>query len=139
LLPNLFRDNDNDNEPLFAPVDNLVIPTNVGPLADDPLFEQEWLRREVELLMMQAEQDDAFQVENGGDDATITNVMEDMQFLGACINILYIHCFITYLGTDINSDSDDNPGDDHFAETRFDGDYAPYPNKVVCPFLLHVW
>lgn len=27
---------------------------------------------------------------------------------------------------------DDEAQQDHFIETHIDGDYAPYPNKVVC-------
>jgi len=36
---------------------------------------------------------------------------------------------VTMIG--IDSDVDDSVQRGHFAETLFDGDYAPYPNKVV--------
>jgi hypothetical protein len=74
-VPDLMHDWDGGD--LFGPMDDLVIPAGIMPLVNDP---HERLRREVELLMMEAEQFD----EMGGndeDDATITNVTEHFHSL----------------------------------------------------------
>lgn len=41
----------------------------------------------------------------------------------------YYHSF--GIPTDLDSDSDETPPDDHLAEAQLNGDYAPYPNKLV--------
>ena len=34
--------------------------------------------------------------------------------------------------TGINTEAEDDAQQDHFAESCRDGNYAPYPNRVVC-------
>jgi hypothetical protein len=57
-----------------------IIPAYIEPIIDDPDVERERLRRQVELLMLQAEQRDEFGDELFEDDATVTNTAE---FFGA--------------------------------------------------------
>jgi len=99
--PALFDTNDhdimanNDND-MFRPLDGLIIPTGITPLVDDISFEHERLRREVELLMMEAEQLDEFGPENE-DDATLTNVIENMQsFSVSCLCDIISVAYCTY-------------------------------------------
>jgi hypothetical protein len=75
---------DNDDNNIFNIFDNLIIPADIEPFAEySSLDEKERLRREVELLMMQAEQDDFFGLaQELEDDATITNVTESLRSVG---------------------------------------------------------
>jgi len=84
-----------DDNNIFSALDDLVIPAGIEPLADyDSLHERERLRREVELLMMQAEQDDEFGVDGLEDDATVTNVTDNLRHIGQ-LNLLSFTCSIT--------------------------------------------
>ena len=40
------------------------------------------------------------------------------------------HLIYNAVGTD--AEAEEEAQQDHFIETHIDGDYAPYPNKVVC-------
>jgi hypothetical protein len=121
-------DVDDDND-FFSPLDNYIIPADMAPLENDPSAEREKLRREVELMMMEAERIDDLGAAEFDDDVTVTNVMNEMRGLGIGNTI----CDVSFLTNipDLNTDADEAPEDDHLAESRFDGDYAPYPNKVV--------
>ena len=93
--PNIMPDMADNNENIFHPLDNLIIPAGITPLVDDISFEHERLRREVEFLMMEAEQLDEFGLENE-DDATLTNIVENMEsFSVSClcdiISTTYFH------------------------------------------------
>lgn len=84
-----------DDNNIFSALDDLVIPAGIEPFTDyDSLHERERLHREVELLMMQAEQDDEFGVDGLEDDATVTNVTENLWNMGQ-LNLLYFTCSIT--------------------------------------------
>jgi hypothetical protein len=83
--PKNMPDTADDDNNIFHPLDNLIIPAGITPLIDDISFEHERLRREVELLMMEAEQLDEFGPENE-DDATLTNIVENMEsFSVSCL------------------------------------------------------
>jgi hypothetical protein len=79
MLDNFVSEDDN----IFSAVDNTIIPADIHPLTGyNSAHERERLRRQVELLMMQAEQDDEFMPDGLEDDTTVTNVTENIQFLG---------------------------------------------------------
>jgi hypothetical protein len=78
-MPDQFVPEDHN---IFSAMDNPIIPADIQPLAEyNSAHERERLRRQVELLMMQAEQDDEF-ADGLEDDATVTNVSENMHSLG---------------------------------------------------------
>jgi hypothetical protein len=125
---------DNDDNNIFNIFDNLIIPADIEPFAEySSLDEKERLRREVELLMMQAEQDDFFGLaQELEDDATITNVTESLRSVGMFTCWFSIPIALeSDIHKEISSDMADDVQQGHFAETVNDGDYAPYPNKVV--------
>lgn len=78
-------DTNNDRAPdiddFWRPMDDIIIPAWLTPLADDSAIERERLRQEVELLMMEAEQMDEFEPDYFGDDVTTTNVAEHLHSL----------------------------------------------------------
>lgn len=82
LMPDLIHCDDgndtDDDDGLF----NIIIPAGVEPLADHSAREQERLKCEVELLMMQAEEDDLLRLGEDDDDATITNIADRLGSLG---------------------------------------------------------
>ena len=81
-MPDNTADNDNN---IFQPLDNLIIPAGITPLIDDISLEHERLRQEVGFLMMEAERLDEFGPENE-DDATLTNIVENMEsFSVSCL------------------------------------------------------
>ena len=98
LRPALFATN-HDHKPsnlhshyddMFGPMDNLVIPAGITPLVDNTSIEHEHLRQEVELLMMEAEEHDELVLDDE-DDATITNITEQLQSLRA-FHLLKVLC-----------------------------------------------
>jgi hypothetical protein len=74
---------DDDDDDIWGPLDRVVISAGLAPLTNDPLIENERLRREVELLMMEAEQYDELGPDCFEDDATTTNVVEHLHSLCA--------------------------------------------------------
>jgi hypothetical protein len=111
-------------------MDDVVIPAGLAPLIDDPSIEHECLRREVELLMMEAEQIDELGPEHVEDDATTTNVIDHLHSLHVFASSKFYIIPHYIIGTD--QDTEEDAQQDHFMETNVDGDYAPYPNRVVC-------
>lgn len=87
-IPDLVDVLDDDNEDVYF--DNPVIPADISPLSRDPYTEQQRLRQEVELLMMNAEHIDEFGTREDDDDATITNILNEFGSLGK--HPLYITC-----------------------------------------------
>jgi hypothetical protein len=79
----------NDNN-IFRFMDDFIIPAGVAPLTDDPSLEHERLRREVELLMMEAEQIDTLGPEYADDDATITNIVDDLHSFRMFHSLCYL-------------------------------------------------
>lgn len=85
LMPSGDDDNDDDNDyydNLFSAIDNVTIAAGIDPIAHDPVFESERLRRQVELMMMDAEHSDEFGTHDAEDDATVTNVVDGFRSLG---------------------------------------------------------
>ena len=74
---------DDDDDDIWGPIDHVVISAGLVPLTNDPSIENEHLRREVELLMMEAEQYDELGPDHFEDDATTTNVAEHLHSLCA--------------------------------------------------------
>jgi hypothetical protein len=70
-----------DDNDFWGPMNDVVIPAGLEPLINDPSIEHERLRREVELLMMEAEQIDELGPEYDEDDATTTNVADHLNSL----------------------------------------------------------
>jgi hypothetical protein len=64
------------------PMDYPTIPAHMDPMSHDSEAEREHLRREVELLLMQAEQLDEFGSGEFADDSTVTNIADELQGLG---------------------------------------------------------
>jgi hypothetical protein len=77
---------DDDDDDIWGPIDHVVISAGLAPLTNDPSIENERLRREVELLMMEAEQYDELGPDCFEDDATITNVTEHLHSLRAFLS-----------------------------------------------------
>lgn len=94
-MPGLLPGSIDDDDTIFSPMDNLVIPAGVAPLVDDPLLEQERIRREVELLMMQAVQEDELGQYEEDDGATLTNVMANMAALGESFYVFLLQSNLT--------------------------------------------
>lgn len=60
-----------------------LIPVGILPISsDDPSAERELLRRQVEMLLMQAEQVDEFGGTIDENDSTLTNIVEQFRLLG---------------------------------------------------------
>jgi hypothetical protein len=118
-----------DEDDFWGPMDDVVISAGLAPLFDDPSIEHERLRREVELLRMEAERIDELGPDYVEDDATTTNVTDHLHSLRvfAPLNLYIISHYI--IGT--NEDTEEDARRDHFMETNIDGDYTPYPNRVV--------
>lgn len=76
-------------------IDNTFIPMGISPLDADlsTAQEQEMLRRQVEMMTMQAEQADNMGPEGMGEDITVTNIMQD---LGASYYISVCRLTITH-------------------------------------------
>lgn len=74
------------------------IPIGIFPITlEDPSAKQERLRRQVEILVMQAEQDDEFGGDGSKNDSTITNIVEQFRLLGTssdCPPFLTVHLYI---------------------------------------------
>lgn len=79
-----------DDMPGLVPLDDdeyhassPLIPVGILPATlDDPDVERELLRRQVEILLMQAEQVDEFSEADFANDSTITNIVEQFRLLG---------------------------------------------------------
>jgi hypothetical protein len=125
VQPTLFDKNDhpldqvhNDTH-FFSPMDDIIIPAGVTPLSNNLSLEHERLRREVELLMMEAEQIVELGPDYRDDDATLTNIDDNL-------DPFYV----------FNQEAEEDAQQDHFIETLADGDYTPYANKIVCHLAL---
>ena len=70
---------------MFGPMDNLIIPAGITPLVDNTSIEHEHLRQEVELLIMEAEEHNELVLDDE-DDATITNITEQLQSVPSCVS-----------------------------------------------------
>jgi hypothetical protein len=75
-------DDDGSTHNIFAPLDNLVVPAGVEPLAPNLDWEIDLLQREVELLQMSAEHADEVGNLDEEEDITLTNVTEHFRSLG---------------------------------------------------------
>jgi len=69
--------------------------------------------------MMEAEQIDELGPDYRDDDATLTNIDDNL-------DPFYV----------FNQEAEEDAQQDHFIETLADGDYAPYANKIVCHLAL---
>lgn len=78
-LPDLIVCNDDD---MFLPLNCPIILAGVDPLLDGFENEQERLQRAVDLLIMQAEHDDELGLGDADDDATVTNIADNLNSLG---------------------------------------------------------
>ena len=68
-------------------------------------------------------------------------IMPHSLMLSKICSHLVCHVYVTLslwliVLTGINPEADEDTQQDHFAESRRDGDYAPYPNRVVCCYRL---
>jgi hypothetical protein len=100
-------------------MDNIIIPAGVTPLSDNASLEHECLRREVELLMMEAEQIDELGPDYRDDDTTLTNINDNMDPF-----------------REFDQEAEEDGQQDHFTEMLSSGDFSPYPNKIVCQFVI---
>ena len=116
------------NENAYDPFYEVIPSADVTPLVRNPGFEQERLWQEVELLLADAEHADLLGRDE--DDATVTNIEDDFADLGAD-NLIDVmpHCLSKM--ADIQSDDEQI---DPFIEIGTDGEYWPYPNRLVSPF-----
>ncbi|KII84492.1 hypothetical protein PLICRDRAFT_179320 [Plicaturopsis crispa FD-325 SS-3] len=91
-----------------------LIPTYISPIVHDPDDERERLRREVEILHLQAEEEDEFG-EDLEDHPTVAGVADKFRALGL----------------DNPFDNDEGSDLDHLSGIRSDPSYSSYPNKVT--------
>jgi len=75
-------------------IDDFPISAGISPHQHDPEAERELLHREVELMMMEAEQLDKVGLEQLEDDPTVTNMAQELYMLGKII--LCIILFMAY-------------------------------------------
>lgn len=126
-----------DDMPDLEPCDDdggyvgFTSPVPTGILPHNPSTEQERLRQQVQALLMQAEQDDEFGGLADSDyDSTISEIVQQFRLLGTC------NLFPNRGSTLIDlADLDDSTGDTVQPVTESpaaNGDYAPYPSKMVC-------
>jgi len=83
-----FFDNDTvpDPDPMFHNYDeDYLISAGISPQRHDPEDEQEQLCREVELMMMEAEQLDELGPGQLEDDPTVTNITQELDMLGKIV------------------------------------------------------
>jgi hypothetical protein len=105
---------------------HMAIPSaGIAPRARNPEFERERLRREVELLLADAEHADIWGHDE--EDATVTNIENEFVDLGATI---FIDIILRHLRKPPDIQSDYEPSDP-FAESGTDSEYTPYPNRLV--------
>ena len=116
--------------------DDFPISAGVSPLQHDPEAEREQLRREVELMMMEAEQLDELGPERLEDDPTVTNVAHELDLLGKTFlyDISFNHNLS--LSSGLDAEDDDITIQDSFLKAIIHGKYAPYPNKLVGQFVI---
>jgi hypothetical protein len=121
--PAMFHENAPDpihsDDHFFSPMDDIIIPAGITPIFDNTSLEHECLRREVELLMMEAEQIDELGPDYRDDDATLTNIDDNLDPFRV-----------------FDQEAEEDGQQDHFTETLASGDFSPYPNKIVCQIVI---
>lgn len=83
-------------------------------------------------MLLQAEHDDEFGVDDSMDDITTTNISEQFDSLGTCYLFLSRPILTDFIYPGIDPVHDDEQ--DPFSHVSAASDYAPYPNKTVSRF-----
>jgi hypothetical protein len=92
---------DSDNRPeldLGHQDYDFPVSAGISPHQHDAEAEREQLRREVELMMMEAEQLDEMGLDQLEDDPTVTNVAHELSLLGTCIHFVIRFTQVTVFG-----------------------------------------
>jgi hypothetical protein len=96
----------------------------------DARGEAERQRRELVLLLQEAQESDALGLDATDNDETLTNVIHEMRNLGTFVFLTQCMCLIMIAGIDSNDGEDDGEDEDPVEDMQ-GSEYYPYGNKIV--------